>query len=164
MENPADKGYLKDEYVLLQNLYEDYDRRSLTIKGWMSVASVAGIGLGFGEHGSPRIWLVVAATALCIWYLEGRWKLFQHGLRDRIRILEAAFRGEADILVKDPAPFQIYSWWFKSTRYDTPIYPYETATRPRPFIWRLLTMMVQDFVFLPYLPIVAFCLYFYCSP
>lgn len=160
MESP-DKGYLKDEYVLLQSLYEDYDRRSLTIKGWISAASVAGIAFGFGAKGDSTIWLVVALIALCIWYLEARWKLFQHALRDRIRMLEAAFRNEPDILVKDPPPFQIYYWWFRSHRYDRPIYAYEQEQRPRPFLWRLMITMGTDFVFLPYLPIIALCLYFY---
>ena len=55
-----DRGFLKDEYLKLQDLFEDFDRRSLTIKGWVSagaaVAIVAGAALAFaraiGEFGS----------------------------------------------------------------------------------------------------------------
>jgi hypothetical protein len=32
---------LKGEYILLQNLYEDFDRRSLAIKGWIAAGAVA---------------------------------------------------------------------------------------------------------------------------
>src|ERR1700761_1584350 len=104
--------YLKDEYLKLQDQYEDYDRRSLTIKGWISAAAVAGMALGLDHAKNPHgeIWLVIAVIAACIWYLEGRWKMFQYGLRDRIRMIEAFFRDDPDILFKNPPPFQIYYW------------------------------------------------------
>ena len=34
---------LKDEYLLLQNQYEDFDRRSLTIKGWFGGGAAAAV-------------------------------------------------------------------------------------------------------------------------
>lgn len=159
-------GFLKDEYILLQNMYEDFDRRSLQIKGWMTAATVAAFALGFdaGKNKDGTVWVVVAALALCIWYLEARWKMFQGALRDRIRILEAHFRNEPDIIEKNPFPFQIHNWWFRSSKYDLPIYPYEKTTRPRPLTWRVVRAMGQDFVCLPYLPIIAIALYAYFRP
>jgi hypothetical protein len=160
------RSLLKDEYQILQGQYEDYDRRSLTIKGWISFASVAAIALGFGSDKTGargEIWLIVAIVALSIWYLEGRWKLFQYAFRDRIRTIEAIFRGDADLIDKNTRPFQIYHAWFKSYA-DQPIFPYEREFRPRPFLRRLAEAMLQDFVFLPYLPIIVICLYLYFRP
>ena len=41
------RNYLKEEYLFLQSQYEDYDKRSLQIKGWVSTGAAAGIAL---EH------------------------------------------------------------------------------------------------------------------
>jgi hypothetical protein len=35
------RGYLKDEYLLLQDQYEDFDRRTLTIKSWIGTGAFA---------------------------------------------------------------------------------------------------------------------------
>lgn len=175
-------GYLRDEYLLLQNIYEDYDRRSLQIKGWMMAATVGGFALGFDADKNTHgvIWISIATFAICIWYLEARWKTFQHALTDRIRILEAYFRNDPEIFEKNPAPFQIYHAWFQSAEYDKPIYPYEArqeqnggdafnllmnipsrfstrTDRPWSFVARLITSACHDFVFLPYLPIIVIC-------
>jgi hypothetical protein len=155
--------FLRDEYQLLQNQYEDFDKRSLTIKGWIAAATIAAFALGLDEskHPPKEIWLVISAVVACVWYLEGQWKMFQYGLRDRIRILEAHFRNDPDILIKDPPPFQIYYWWFQSHRHDKPIYAYEESRRPRGYWSRLGTAMGQTFVFLPYFPIIVICMCFY---
>ena len=47
--------FLKDEYLLLQNFYEDFDRRALLIKGWSVTVAIAGLTLGF-EKQIPTIW------------------------------------------------------------------------------------------------------------
>jgi hypothetical protein len=159
MDTDQKQSYLKDEYLKLQDMYEAYDSRSLTIKGWLSAAAIAGMALGFDGDKNPHgiIWILIAAISACIWYLEGRWKLFQYGLRDRIRVIEAYFRNDPDVLLKDPLPFQTYHWWFQSHRHDTPIFEYEKNIRPRPFGRRLFWAMAQDFVFVPYLPIIIIC-------
>ena len=37
------RGLLKDEYLLLQKQYEDIDRRTITIKGWIGTGAVAAL-------------------------------------------------------------------------------------------------------------------------
>jgi hypothetical protein len=159
MSDDLRKDY-KDEYFKLQDQYEDFDRRSLQIKGWIASAAVAAVALGFGQAGR-KVWIAVAVTAACIWLLEAFWKMFQYGFRDRIRTLEGYFRGDKD--ANPVAPFQIYNSWFKSHVEDAPIYDYEKDRRPRPYLWRFMKAMAHPFVFLPYLPIIVMCLLFYCD-
>jgi hypothetical protein len=156
------RSFLKDEYAILQRLYEDFDQRSLTIKGWISFASVAAIALGLDTSKNPRgeIWLIVAIICCCIWYLEGRWKTFQYAFRNRIRTIEAFFRNDPDLLEKSIVPFQIYEAWFDGYN-DRPIFTGEARRRGKPLSSRLATAMFQDFVFLPYLPIIGICGYLY---
>jgi len=157
---------LKAEYLLLQNMYESYDQRSLTIKSWVIGGSIAGLSIGASIKEPTRAaWIVVATLSFFVWYLEGRWKMFQHALRARIRVIEAHFRNEPEILpeYRDPLPFQIYHWWFVAESQDRPIYPYEQAKSRRSFAWRLCRSMLQDPVWVPYVPIIAICLFFLIS-
>lgn len=153
------QGLFKDEYVLLQGIYEDFDRRSLQIKGWISGGAIAGIGLALGKDHYNEILVVVAFVSLCIWYIEARWKLFQQGFRDRIRAIEAMFRNDQDA----PAivPLQIYHSWYQSYVEGKPLYDSESAASHRSKILRLLCAMGLDFVFVPYLPIIAICAILY---
>ncbi len=153
-------NFLRDEYLLLQNQYEDYDRRSIAIKGWVSSGAIAALALGLSDTGpNPvAIHLITTTIVSMVWYLEVRWKLFQYALSDRIRVLEAHFRQDEEVLVKDPAPFQIYHWWFRSYANDEPIYQYEAAFRPRGRQKRLWSVAFQRFVFIPYLPIIIIAL------
>ena len=73
---------LKDEYLLLQNMYESYDQRSLTIKSWVIGGSIAGLSIGAGiKEPRPAVWIVVATLSFFVWYLEGRWKMGSSGNR-----------------------------------------------------------------------------------
>jgi hypothetical protein len=120
IEDKEYRGYLKDEYLLLQNQYEDYDRRSLTIKGWVGSGAAAAIALAFNISypAALLIPIVVIVIAAVFWYLEAYWKVFQYALADRIRVIEAFFRNDAEILIQHPAPFQTYNFWFKSFAND----------------------------------------------
>lgn len=162
----ANDAFLKDEYLKLQDQYEDYDRRALQIKGWVSAAAIAGFALGIDANKQieSRTLLVISSFALCFWYLEAVWKTFQYAISDRIRILEAYFRGDTAILITDPKPFQIYHWWFKSYMYDQPIYPYEAEHRPSKKNARFVNAAVQSFVHLPYSLIILICLGLYFWP
>ena len=85
------RGYLKDEYLLLQDHYEDFDRRTLTIKGWVGTSAFAALAVSFGISSKYAYIfpLMAAALAGVFWYLEAYWKLFQQATADRIRIIEA---------------------------------------------------------------------------
>jgi len=155
-------NYLKDEYFKLQDQYENYDARALQIKGWIAGGSIAGLALGISsDPDSMRlILLVVISISLCFWYLESKWKMFQYAMSDRIRVIEAHFRNDNEILIKDPAPLQIYNWWFKSYVKDEPIYKHET-NRPQSKMARLWRAARQTFVHLPYSLIIALCVLIY---
>ena len=72
------RQFLKDEYLLLQNQYEDFDKRSLTIKGWIASGAIAALALSFsnGYRATIAIPVFVAIIAGMFWYLEAKWKLF----------------------------------------------------------------------------------------
>lgn len=153
-------SFLKDEYLKLQDQYEDYDRRALLIKGWIGAGSIAGFALGTNGD-KPITFLTLFSIALiasCFWYLEAKWKTFQYAIASRIRVIEAHFRNDPDILFKNPAPFQIYNWWFKSYAKNNPIYKYEQYYKPVSRFVRLKKAAFQDFVHLPYSLIITLCL------
>ncbi len=153
--------YLRDEYLFLQNQYEDYDKRSLTIKGWVTTGAVVALASSFNSKGllAISIPILVGVIVIIAWILEVYWKIFQYAFTDRIRIIEAYFRNEPDVLIKEPMPFQIYNWWYRSYRYDEPIYEYERqqGLRPKSFTERRREVAFQRFVCLPYLPILVLC-------
>jgi len=98
MDDQERRAFLKDEYLFLQNQYEDFDRRSLTIKGWLSTGAIAAIALSFNSSYKDVyvVPILVASIAAVFWYLEAYWKLFQYALADRIRVIEAYFRSDSD--------------------------------------------------------------------
>lgn len=108
METSDRNSLLKDEYVLLQNFYEDFDRRALLIKGWSVTISVGGLALGF-DRGIPMIWLLAAVAGLLFWLIDAKWRTYQYANRGRIKEIEAYFRGDGPANL---ASLQIYSrWW-----------------------------------------------------
>src|SRR6478736_1071167 len=148
------RAELKEEYFYLHKTYEDFDQRSLTIKGWIAAAAVTGASLGVNKENKqilPEVSLIVAVVLLSIWCLEAYWKMFQYGFRDRIRILEAHFRNDPHIepSKENQAPFQIYHSWFDCHVRDRPIYPYEKRFRPTNFLLRFASVLCHPFVFLP---------------
>jgi hypothetical protein len=44
MDKSTKISLLKDEYILLQNFYEEFDQRLLTIKGWSVTVALGAIG------------------------------------------------------------------------------------------------------------------------
>ncbi|MCD2173009.1 hypothetical protein [Rhizobium sp. C4] len=160
------RAFLKDEYLFLQGQYEDFDRRSITIKGWMASGSFLGLVFSLKEAGLVYLYIHASLiiVSLMVWYLEAKWKLFQYALADRIRVIEAYFRGDQDIFIKNPDPFQIYNSWFRSYAQDEPIYEYErnrrdrSENRPRNPMRRLIRVALQTFVHLPYSIIVILSL------
>jgi len=102
-------GLLRDEYLMLQQFYEDFDKRVLGIKGWSATIAIAAIGGGFAQ--TRYLWLFAACASLAFWLLESVWKGFQYQYAPRIAKLEEVFR-EGDYDEIDP--LQIYESWFKS--------------------------------------------------
>jgi len=153
------QNFLVEEYRILQEQYEDFDRRALQIKGWIGAGSIAGIALG----GSPdnvkdrEIWMFIAAISASFWYLEATWKLFQQATSDRIRIIEAYFRGDETLINQNVIPFQIFNYWTRSYVKDLPIYNYEEELRPRRRYARLARLICRPSVCLPYALIIGIC-------
>ena len=129
---------LRAEYVLIQNQYEAFDQRALSLKALATPLLGAGLAIGLKE-GSCAILAATVLVAVSLWVLEGIWKSFQYCLSERIRRLEAWHRGE----LEDLAPFQIFTAWGKS--WDN------HYRHPRSWI----PVLLQPFVFLPYVPITA---------
>ena len=87
------RALLKEEYFFLQQQYQAFDDKTLTIKGWISTGAIAGLALAFGNevHHAYLIPCFIIVISCIFWYLEAYWKLFQYAFSDRIRIIEAYF-------------------------------------------------------------------------
>jgi hypothetical protein len=103
-------GLLRDEYLLIQKQYEDFDSRIITIKGWSATLGLASLGAGF-QYGNKYLWLVGAGIGTIFWVLEAVWKTFQYCYADRIEVLEEAFRSNQFDAID---PLQIYTAWFEA--------------------------------------------------
>lgn len=147
---------LKDEYLKLQDSYDSFDHRALTIKGWISAGSAAAIALSLDKTGEVRygILLSLIVLSLTFWYLEARWKTFQWALRGRIRYLEQCFRGDVTSL-RAVHPLQIHSHWNQT---DPPQPgPIAEGSRDSNKLSRTLAALREDFVMLPYVIIILLC-------
>jgi hypothetical protein len=129
---------LRAEYAILQTQYEAFDGRALLIKSWSAPLIGAVVGLGWKENSYALIVAAIVA-AMSLWLLEAIWKSFQYCYTDRIKLIEAWFRGERQ---ENVAPFQIFSAWGEVWR----------RWFKHPKSW--LPILRQPFVYLPYLPLV----------
>jgi hypothetical protein len=111
MEDAIKISLLKDEYLLLQKFYEDFDARIITIKGWSASIGMAAIGAGFYEN--RYLWLFGAVSAVVFWLVEAFWKSFQYLYGPRIEEIERAFASDDFSII---VPLQIYSSWFETLR------------------------------------------------
>lgn len=144
VEDEENRQLLKDEYLLLHNIYEDFDRRRLTIKGWIGAGAMAGLALGLDNSRSigGHLWPIAAALAGCFWIIEWRWKIFQDSHQGRIYHIERIFRGDRNVHGIDAVPFQIFCWWDKTFAKWT---------------LRKIGVIFIPSVMLPYAPIIGFC-------
>jgi hypothetical protein len=100
---------LKDEYLMVQDFYQDIDRRCFTIMGWSITVAMAAIGAGI-VYNQPVLLLVAFLAALMFWYLEATWRGLGHFMSVRINQIEDAVeQGKGGILL----PLQLYSEWDK---------------------------------------------------
>jgi hypothetical protein len=103
---------LKDEYVMLQQFYEDIDGKGLTIKNWSITVALATIGAGL-LYKNGLLFLFAFFAAIVFWGLEAHWRGLSHFFAVRIQEIEAIFKdGKSDKAI----PLQAYSKW--SEEYD----------------------------------------------
>lgn len=146
---------LKEEYLFLQQTYEDFDNRALLIKSWCVTVSLGALALGFDSDNngfSSALFAFITLSALLFWLIEAKWKTFQYANSYRIRVIEAYFRG--DEKYQDIKPFQIYNSWFKAYSFDPPVHKYEKTKINKTPLAQTLSNAMLPLVFVPYLPIV----------
>jgi hypothetical protein len=115
MPDPISQEFLREEYFHLQKTVEDFDQRTLLIKGWSVTASLGAIGLAFSEN-VPELLPVAAASALLFWVIEALWKSFQQAYYPRIKAIENHLRGT------DHSPFsspEIMRSWCSAWRWHS---------------------------------------------
>ena len=112
METKQRADLLKDEYIMLQQFYEDIDNKGLTIKSWAITVALAAIGAGIVEKNDMILWAGLAASVM-FWYLEAHWRGLSYFFSARIQEIEQIFyEGRLETEV----PLQVYSTWEKEYR------------------------------------------------
>lgn len=109
MEKSHYSGILKDEYVMLQQFYEDIDEKGLNIKNWSITVALASIGAGLVYN--KNILLLACAAAIMFWILEGYWRGLSYFFVVRIKEIEKAFAEDRE---EQEIPLQVYSTWRKA--------------------------------------------------
>jgi len=107
MEPNTLAGLLKDEYIMLQNMYGDMDAKGLTIKNWAITVAVAIIGASVAQGNKNLLWLAFGASFI-FRYLEAYWRGLSHFFATRINEIEAAL--QSGVWEKE-LPLQVYSTW-----------------------------------------------------
>ena len=107
METRQRADFLKDEYIMLQQFYEDIDSKGLTIKSWAITVGLAVIGTGLVQDNALILWAGFAAS-LMFWYLEAHWRGLSHFFSTRIQDIERIFQGDK---LDTDIPLQVYSTW-----------------------------------------------------
>lgn len=106
---PQRLEFIKDEYMMLQGFYEDFDERCITIKGWSITVGLAALGAGFAYN--DVLFLGALLSGLLFWYLEGYYRGLSYYFSQRIQEIEIHIRSrEWDELV----PMQVYYRWGKT--------------------------------------------------
>ena len=101
--------FLKDEYVMLQEFYEDMDGKGLNIKNWAITVALAIIGAGFVDKNNI-LFLIAFGASIVFWFLEAYWRGLSHFFSIRIQEIEQIIReGKEDKAI----PLQTYSSWSK---------------------------------------------------
>lgn len=107
METKQRADLLKDEYLMLQQFYEDIDNKGLTIKSWAITVALAVIGAGIVEKNDLILWAGLAASIM-FWYLEAHWRGLSYFFSARIQNIEQSFQGGK---LQAEVPLQVYSTW-----------------------------------------------------
>jgi len=107
METKQRADLLKDEYIMLQQFYEDIDNKGLTMKSWAITVALAAMGAGIVEKNDLILWAGLVASVM-FWYLEAHWRGLSYFFSTRIQNIERIFQNgnlEAEV------PLQVYKTW-----------------------------------------------------
>ena len=127
-------GLLRDEYLMVQEFYQDIDRRCFTIMGWSITVAVTAIGAGI-IYGEMILLLIAFFTSLTFWYLEATWRGLSHFMSVRIKQIEQAIKsGKSENL----RPLQLYSAWTREYK--------KTGRQTRKYLFKSLTLMPHIFI------------------
>jgi hypothetical protein len=132
---------LQKEYLHLSAVWDDFNRRVLTIKGWTAAGSIAAMFAWSSKvEASMGFAIGLALLVIAMWVLEAQWKVFQHSNAARIDALEAHFAGT-----------------------DIVRHPFQSHLRSRRIreAWgakALLMWFWKPFVWIPYLPLLVMIL------
>src|SRR5262245_61407886 len=96
----------KDEYIMLQQFYEDIDSKGLTIKSWAITVALPAIGTGILYR--KEVLLIGLFASLVFWYLEAYWRGLSHFFSARIKAIELVFQNGK---WNEEVPLQVYSTW-----------------------------------------------------
>lgn len=132
---------LKDEYIMLQNFYEDIDSKGLTIKNWAITVALATIGTGVLYK--KEMLIVGFFASLAFWYQEAYWRGLSYFFAVRIKDIESAFREKK---WEEETPLQVYSTW--TAKYN------EEGAKTFKYLFTQTTI-------LPHVLIAAICLLLY---
>ena len=119
-------GILKDEYVMLQQFYEDIDEKGLNIKNWSISVALASIGAGLLYH--KNVLLLTFAASVMFWILEAYWRGLSYFFVVRIKNIEKAF---ANGVEEKEVPLQVYSTWseaYKTSKNQTLRYMFKFSS------------------------------------
>lgn len=142
--NSDDRVFLlKDEYLFLEQDYEDIDKKCLNIKGWNVTLVAVLIVAGFEFSGI--LFVVGAFASFVFWYIEAYYRGLTFFIKIRIKMIETAFRTNGDLSL---TPFQLYSTWEKKF--------YECGSQTTNYFFK-------SHVFLPHLFITIICLIFFVA-
>jgi hypothetical protein len=108
MDDREERALLKDEYLHIQRVIQDFDSRAVTIKGWSVSFSLVVLAGAFISH-APIAFLVGSLSTCLFWLIEGLWKTVQYAYYDRAGKIERYFAGE----VKQLIPMQVGASWYK---------------------------------------------------
>jgi len=117
----------KDEYIMLQTVYEDMDGKGLTIKNWAITVALAIIGTSLLNDKKNLLWLAFAASFV-FWYLEAYWRGLSHFFAVRIQDIETAIQNGT---WEKELPLQVYSTWtreYEKTKDQTIRYMFKRAS------------------------------------
>ena len=106
MEKRDRDELLKDEYLHIQSVIEEFDGRMLTIKAWSVSFSLAAFAGAFAAH-AAEVLLIASLSACMFWLIEGLWKTFQYAHYYRSIQIEEYFSGKTAAI----EPMQIGSSW-----------------------------------------------------